>query len=330
MYSKDLIKKVKYLYRTKKSYRKVGVLLNLSWTTVRYMVKNDYSKPKRKTGPKKKITRREESRIKREVKRLQSNNHKIFASKIRSNCEIDTSLRTVQRTLKELGLTYKKSPQQISLTAQQMKQRVELAEKWIVENLISNNLVFTDEKRFSFDGPDSWYSWYDPFNPPTRIKRQLGGGSVMVWGAALSTGEIIIQRLEGSVNSRIYTEMLDSNVTPFLISRFGEGGFIFQQDNCSIHTSKETKNYLNTKNFNLLEWVAHSPDLNIQENIWSIISEKVYESRQYFSKDSLWQSIQEAVMEINHKEKEKVKGYFQNYNKRLMMVIKNNGNIIPY
>ena len=34
-----------------------------------------------------------------------------------------------------------------------------------------------------------------------RIQRQLGWGSVMVWGAALSTGEIIIQRLEGSVNS---------------------------------------------------------------------------------------------------------------------------------
>ena len=191
-----------------------------------------------------------------------------------------------------------------------MKERADLAEKWIGENLIGNNLVFADEKRFTFDGPDNWFSSYNPFNPTARIKRQLGGGSIMVWGATLSTGEIIVQRLEGRVNSRVYIDMLSKNVTPLLVSRFGEGGFFFLQDNCSVHVSNATKTYLKREKFHLLEWVAYSPDMNIQENIWSMISEKVYDGKQYFDKESLWQSIVKAVEEINKKEKDKVAGFF--------------------
>ena len=63
--------------------------------------------------------------------------------------------------------------------------------------------------------------WYDPLNPPARIKRQLGGGqSWLVACATLSTGEIIIQRLDG--NSLVYIGMLVKNITPLLLSRFGQ------------------------------------------------------------------------------------------------------------
>ena len=124
--------------------------------------------------------------------------------------------------------------------------------------------------------------------------------------------------------------MLDKYVTPLLKTRFGQGVVFFQQDKCTVHTSKLTQSYLKRNKFNLLDWAAYSPDMNIQENVWSMISEKVYENRQYFSKDNLWESIQEAVKEINRKEKDKVKHYFEKYNKRLLAVIKNKGDIIPY
>lgn len=330
MHSLELINKVRQLYKKEKSYDKVRKLLKMGKLTVQYIVKNDYSRLKKVRGPEKKVTRREESRIKREIKRLQGQNEKIFASKIKINCSIEASVRTVERALKDLGLTYKPIPRRNPLQPHHMKERVDLAEKWISENLIGNNLVFADEKRFSFDGPDNWFSWFDPFDPPARIKRQLGGGSVMVWGATLSSGEIIVQRLEGKVNSRVYIDMLNKNVTPLLVSRFGESGFYFQQDNCKVHVAKATQTYLKRKKFNLLKWVAYSPDMNIQENIWSMISEKVYGGKQYFDKESLWRSIVKAVNEINKKEKDKIAGFFHNYNKRLLTVIKHNGDVIPY
>ena len=61
-----------------------------------------------------------------------------------------------------------------------------------------------------------------------------------------------------------------------------------------------------------------------------MISEKVYDGKQYFDKESLWQSIVKAVEEINKKEKDKVVGFFKKYNKRLLTVIKHNGDVISY
>lgn len=72
---------------------------------------------------------------------------------------------------------YKKVQRSPPLTSQHKKQRVEFAREWIGDNVLNKNVVFNDEKRFSF-GPDNWFSWYDPFNPPQRIKRHLGGGGV--------------------------------------------------------------------------------------------------------------------------------------------------------
>ena len=40
--------------------------------------------------------------------------------------------------------------------------------------------VFTDEKRFSLDGPDNWSTWMKTKNDDKIIKRQMGGGGLMV------------------------------------------------------------------------------------------------------------------------------------------------------
>lgn len=47
MHSKDLIEKVRELYSTNESYPKVGFLLKMDWTTVRYMVNYDYARVNR-------------------------------------------------------------------------------------------------------------------------------------------------------------------------------------------------------------------------------------------------------------------------------------------
>ena len=70
--------------------------------------------------------------------------------------------------------------------------------------------------------------------------------------------------------------------------------------------------------------------MNIQENVWGMISEKVYDGKQFFSKEILWKSIQSAVDEINHNEQDKIKTLYDKYNKRLLNVIVKNGDVIPY
>lgn len=330
MYSEDFIKKVRQLYFKDKNYRQVASKLALDHSTVRHIVRNDYERPKKKRGTKKIISSREKTKIKLEVKRLQSNDEHVFAHKIKDKCNIKASIRTLQRAMSELGFEYKKVQRNPPLTSQHKKQRVEFAREWIGDNVLNKNVVFTDEKRFSFDGPDNWFSWYDSFDPPQRIKRHLGGGSVMVWGMTLPTGEIYVTRLVGKVDSTVYCSMLRDKVVPYLNLRLGEGKFLFQQDNCKVHVSKMTKNYLETAKIKTIDWPSMSPDLNIQENIWKIISDEVYDQKQYDSAELLWQSIQEVVDDLNASRKETFKNIYNSYNKRLLDVIDAKGNPINY
>ena len=54
--------------------------------------------------------------------------------------------------------------------------------------------------------------------------------------------------------------------------------FIFQQDGATCHTSKLTKKFIQKKKIQLLEpWPPNSPDLNPIGNLWSILTEKVYQ-----------------------------------------------------
>lgn len=330
MHSADFINKVRQLYGVHKNYRKVAKLLKMSHTTVMYMIKNNYDCLKKKTGPKKKINSREKTKIKKEARRLRGLNQRVSARKIKANCDISTSLRTVQRTISTLGFNYGKIQKKLPLTAKHKKLRIQLARKWIAQNIVNKNLVFSDEKKFKFDGPDNWCSWYDPFDPLPRIKRQMGGGGIMVWGMTLPSGEIYVRKLEGKVDSDKYISLIKHHVKPYLKSVFKDQKYIFQQDGCSIHTSKKTTTYLKSAKIDTLEWPSMSPDLNIQENIWKMLSDVVYDQKQFYSADLLWKAIEEAVLVINTSKKETIKSIYENYNSRLLKVIDNKGNDIPY
>jgi len=56
---------------------------------------------------------------------------------------------------------------------------MECIKSWITSNHNWELTIFSDEKRFSLDGPDDWRSYvqYSPSN--YRMKRQYKGGSVM-------------------------------------------------------------------------------------------------------------------------------------------------------
>lgn len=52
--------------------------------------------------------------------------------------------------------------------------------------------------------------------------------------------------------------------------------FIFQQENASIHSSNQTKQWFVTQNVNVPTCPASSLDLNPIENLWGILARSVY------------------------------------------------------
>ena len=56
--------------------------------------------------------------------------------------------------------------------------------------------------------------------------------------------------------------------------------FSFVQDNCTIHKTKEVENYLKSQKIRIIDWLSRSPDLNIIENVWKVMSDIVYDKGQ--------------------------------------------------
>jgi transposase len=188
------------------------------------------------------------------------------------------------------------------------------------------NMIFSDEKKWNFDGPDGLrYEYVDKRKPEElNMRRHTGGGSVMVWGAFCKSGKSELKFLVGRQDSEAYISTLQTHLQPFIQS----GSQIFQQDNAPIHTSSRTIEWISSQNITITEWPALSPDLNPIENLWGIMSQRVYAcGRQYNSIVELKKAILTAWNEIPSFILEKL---IESMRRRCIKVLKARGAYISY
>lgn len=140
-------------------------------------------------------------------------------------------------------------------------------------------------------------------------------------------GHVTIKYMIGRQNSESYKNLLQNFAIPIILENFEEN-YLFQQDNCSIHVSKCMKKFFQEIDFKLLSWPSRSPDLNIMENVWKIISDIVYEGSQPENVSNLKDKITEAVSTINKSKKETIVGLYNSFRHRLTDLLKNNGKLI--
>lgn len=220
---------------------------------------------------------------------------------------------------------YKNIPQKIFLTEDNKNKRIEQINKWIFEGIQWGNVIFTDEKLFNMDGPNNYYSWVKDEEINLRRKRHSGGGGLMVHGLISLGGKFEVRRVDGYINAEKYIQILDEII--IYIKNKRNSNFILMHDNAPPHRARITKDFLDNKRIERLNWPPYSPDLNIIENLWGILSQKVYYNVQYVRKEDLWKSILKAVEEINE-DKNIIPNLYQSIPSRFNSCIKKNGDII--
>ncbi|CAF1559073.1 unnamed protein product [Adineta ricciae] len=130
-------------------------------------------------------------------------------------------------------------------------------------------------------------------------------------------GPLIIY--DGRLNSLQYINILDDHLST-AFQKFPSTQLqkiLYQQDNAGPHRSAMTQNYLQENRISLLQWPANSPDLNIMENIWSIVDNRLLKLP-INNIDDLKSALQHVWTEISHNTIEKL---FKSMPQRLRQVI---------
>jgi transposase len=195
------------------------------------------------------------------------------------------------------------------------------------------NVIWSDESRFEvFKGDGKRYVWRTPqekYDPKCLIPTfKSGQESVMVWGCFMKNKLGPLVRLEGRITAKIYIEMLDEYLLPFINNLENKNDHIFQEDNAPIHTARIAKKWKENNNITSLPWPAQSPDLNPIENLWDELDRKVRKHKPLpKNKNDLWHILQEEWLKLHENI---YKNLVDSMPHRIAAVITNKGNPTKY
>ena len=152
------------------------------------------------------------------------------------------------------------------------------------------HVLFTDESRATLDGPDGWMSGWllNGTTPQSRIRRQQGGGGVMIWAGIINDAIVGPFAVPDGVkmNAQSYVEFLKKNFLPWYRKQqlALKRNMIFMLDNVPSHAARYTLSKFGFSDGRVMLWPACSPDLNPIENFWSQLKSKVYEGGNFHQK----------------------------------------------
>ena len=168
------------LRKQEKSYGEIASTLEVSRQSAKNLINYKLKLLKTKGAPKPKIRGLDSFRIRREISNLKRDGQKVTTTKIIRSCNLKVSVTTCWRNLNSIGYKYKQSKKKISLTNQHKKIRIEIISKWLIDNRNWSETIFSYEKRFSLDGPDSWKSYFTKNEDNSRIVKPYKG-RVDIW-----------------------------------------------------------------------------------------------------------------------------------------------------
>lgn len=305
--SLDIRKVVIKLHNEGKVSREIAKILAIGKSTVNDIINKFKTtgtlEDKYCPGRPRKTTNRVDKVIKRKAVADVKKNAAIIARELREENLADISQSTVSRRLTEVGLFGRVGVKKPRIVKQNKKARLEFAKKyqsWTVEDW--KKVLFSDETKINLFGNDGRRYVRRPKGTRNDSRYQTptvkhGGGSIMLWGAFSWKGVGPIFKIEGTMNSAMYRDIILKEMLPYARQNMPRG-WIFQQDNDPKHRSQLLQQVFSKKNIRVLEWPSQSPDLNPIEHLWQELKLRVG-TEHCANKAALWGKVQEEWKNIS-------------------------------
>lgn len=243
------------------------------------------------------------------------------------------SSRTARRRIKETDLRCRSAAKKILLTQNHKDRRVGFALEYVaVDDNFWNNIIFTDEKTFQStrNGPIRVYRPPNSRFEEEYVNHAAGnrfGVNMWAWISALGPG--VLWHIDGTLNSETYITILNDIMLPSVSLLYPNNRqFVFQQDNCPVHTANVVQDWFMQNNVRTLNWPSRSPDLNPMENVWGLLVKKLQsQNHRLQSAEELLQVLQNAWETI---EDDYCFNLCHSMPRRLAEVINRNGAMTKY
>lgn len=251
------------------------------------------------------------------------------AAQISGSSGHSVSHMTICRAVRTMGLhsfhTYGKP----ALTRPQKAARLAFARDWLDKD--TSNWVFYDEASVELRSRpnrrnDVIWATRATLVPPFDSRRS--SVKVNIAAAVSSRGAVAFHVFDGIVDTDLYIDIMEREIVPQIRAAHGDN-FVLVQDNFSVHASARSQEWL-TDNLHRFfgngQFPAYSPDLNVIENVWSLLKREVRKAAPA-TKQQLEQTITAAWTSLSA---DLIGGICRSYRHRLEAVIRARGGSTRY
>ena len=279
----------------------------------------DIRVPKKRNVMKKSITEEVENKIIQMIKENpQGSSLKKIATRIGG-----ISSTSIFRVLSRKGFKYKAFDKGIVYTETERINRVAFCKQMLAdEGKVIYQSFYSDEMSIELNKTYKAKAW-QLATENIRMKKATEYVKLNCWGAISAQGATSLDIYEKSLNGALYQEVIQRH-TAEMERIFPDGEFYFMQDNHPAHQKSEE--WVRQK-LKLIVLPKRSPDLNIIENLWSALKERVVSEAPANEKElrasllSNWALLTKA---------ERLEPFFEGLHRRYMICIEKEGHKFRY
>ena len=198
---------------------------------------------------------------------------------------------------------------------------------------IKTQALFSDEKMFTLQRCTTSNVWRlarqrnSPFKTKKLLRNRATG--LLVWACICKAGLVKLTRIPSTLNAVGYQGVLAEvfgDVRTRASRKLQRRNRPFIHDNAPPHVAAVVQQYVHDIHLNVLPIPAQSPDINITENFWAMLSCKLRNAT-YTSKEALWEAVQTEAGRITPQFFEHL---YNTYNERIRAIVKGRGNFAGY